>query len=295
MRSSRHLCIENPHQNYKFWHKVQIHCHSQESDAKRGQTPTKVEEAYRDAGYRAVFLTDHNMVTPDPGVGGILHIDSAEYGTGRHHALVLAIDHPSDHQHRRDHAEGEGCACKSIPKRLNYITRVQKAVAIVAHPNARHFSTGPFCPHGCGCGWSPQELVSYAQQYSGIEIFNANIAAHRMWGINRWDDILGRVFRKIWGFASDDCHDVCDQRKFDRGWILVNSQIDPDECCQHGLTDPVAIVPDCSHGISSIYILSKHIGRDFARSMAILDKSRIRNHNADIVRIEKGENHVSQK
>src|SRR5512136_2502272 len=111
MSDKRQLFIENPHRNHRFWHKVQVHCHSQESDGKRGQTPRTVEEAYRDAGYDCVFLTDHNKVTPSPEVSGILHVDSAEYGIGRHHALALGIRWSAEHTHHGDHSQGKG----SIP------------------------------------------------------------------------------------------------------------------------------------------------------------------------------------
>jgi hypothetical protein len=245
MNSDSRLRIENPHRNHKFWHKVQIHCHSSESDAKRGQTPKAVEEAYRDAGYDCVFLTDHNRITPGPGVPGILHIDSSEHGVGRHHTLALGIDLAASDQHHPDDPEAgsliwddneyglqamAACACRNIPKRLAHIATVQRAIPVVAHPNARHFCSGPFHPHWCGGGWSPRELLDHAEHYAGLEIFNANNAASRMWSLNRWDDVLANASRGIWGFASDDCHDVHDERTFDRGFILLNSEIDPQDC-----------------------------------------------------------------
>ena len=251
MNSNRPLRIENPHRNHKFWHKVQVHCHSSESDAKRGQTPKAVEEAYRDAGYDCVFLTDHNRVTPSPGVPGVLHIDSSEHGIGRHHTLALGIDRAGSDQHHPDDPEAGslfcdenedgiqaavGCACRNIPKRLAHIATVQRAIPVVAHPNARHFCTRLICPRWCGGGWFPRELLDHAQHYAGLEIFNANNAARRMWGLNRWDEVLASVPRGIWGFASDDCHDIHDERTFDRGFILVNSQIDPVRC-RHGQVD----------------------------------------------------------
>ena len=225
MNTMRQLSIENPHRNHRFWHKVQVHCHSDESDARHGQTPTIVEQAYGDAGYSCVFLTDHNRVTPGPGVPGILHVDSAEYGKGRHHTLALGIDRNGD--------GGEiesitGCACASISKRLARVAELDKAIPVAAHPNARHFCSGPLHPHFCGGGWSPRELVGHAGRYAGLEIFNANNAARRMWGLNRWDEVLAAGAHRTWGFASDDCHNVCDEGTFDRGWILVNSEMDPE-------------------------------------------------------------------
>jgi hypothetical protein len=263
MRGKKQLLIENPHRNQRFWHKVQVHCHSQESDARRGQTPRLVEEAYRDAGYSCVFLTDHNRGTPGPGVPGILHIDSAEYGLGRHHTLALGIEQPAGDPHVQDHAGSEsksvhtdghgvesitGCACSDITKRLAQIAEVDKAIAVAAHPNARHFCSGPLHPLWCGGGWSPEELVSHAQHYAGMEIFNANNAARRMWGLNRWDEVLAGGARKVWGFASDDCHDVRNDRTFDRGWILVDSAIDPKDCRQ-GLVDRDALRRDIPENI----------------------------------------------
>ncbi len=245
MRNKRQLLVENPHRNHRFWHKVQIHCHSQESDARRGQTPAAVEEAYREAGYSCVFLTDHNRITPGPGVPGILHIDAAEYGLGRHHTLALGIDRHGD---GNAVAPITDCNCSSIPNRLAHITGIERAVPVAAHPNARHFHSGPLHPRWCGGGWSPQELVSHAGQYAGLEIFNANNAARRMWGLNRWDEVLCSGARQTWGFASDDCHDTHDDRTFDRGWILVNSAIDPKDCRQ-GLVDPDALRRDMLENI----------------------------------------------
>ena len=263
MRSNGKLSIENPHRNYRFWHKVQVHCHSQESDAKRGQTPRMVEEAYRDAGYGCVFLTDHNRVTPSPEVAGVLHIDGAEYGMGRHHTLALGVDWPADGQNRHDHSEAGGsaphgsrdgieaivgCSCSNILKRLTHIATIQRAIPVAAHPNARHFCTRLTCPHWCGGGWSSQEMVSHAQHYAGMEIFNANNAARRMWSLNRWDEVLARGSRRVWGLASDDCHDVHDEKTFDRGWILVNSEIDPNDY-RNGLVHPDTLRQDLLENI----------------------------------------------
>ena len=127
---------------------MQIHCHSQESDAKRGQTPAAVEEAYRDAGYSCVFLTDHNRITPGPGVPGILHIDSAEYGLGRHHTLALGTDRPAaisiagttgeprvalakTRCHRADH----GLHLQQHPEEAGpYRREYERAIPVAAHP-----------------------------------------------------------------------------------------------------------------------------------------------------------------
>jgi hypothetical protein len=255
MSDVRRFHIENPHRNHRFWHKVQVHCHSQDSDGKRGQTPMIVEEAYREAGYTCVFLTDHNKTTPDPGVSGILHINGAEYGKGRHHTLALGVDRTASDPHRQDRAgTGNGavhpdengltatcgCSCGNISKRLAHITGVDKAIPAAAHPNARHFCSGPLHPLWCGGGWSPNDLTSHAGQYAGMEIFNANNAASRMWSLDRWDEVLAVGARKTWAFASDDCHDVHDPRTFDCGWIQVNSQIDPLEW-RRGHVDPTIL------------------------------------------------------
>ncbi|MDM8000007.1 MAG: hypothetical protein QUS33_08415 [Dehalococcoidia bacterium] len=239
------MSIQNPHRNYPFWHKVQIHCHSQESDARRGLTPAALEAAYRDAGYTCVFLTDHNRVTPDPQVPGILHIDGAEYGLGRHHALALGIEQRSNEATINSVT---GCACRHISKRLLHIAEADRAIAVAAHPSARHFCTRLICPHGCGGGWSPQELTKHAGHFAGVEIFNANNAARRRWSLNRWDEVLMAGSFKTWGFASDDCHDIRNRKTFDRGWILVNSEIDPKEW-QQGHVDPVVLRRDIVENI----------------------------------------------
>lgn len=67
----------------------QLHCHSTNSDG--AQDPTTVVRTYRDAGYHFISLTDHNRVTADPGVSGILFIPGIEQAPNGNHLNRVSV------------------------------------------------------------------------------------------------------------------------------------------------------------------------------------------------------------
>lgn len=70
----------NPHISRADVAKTQLHSHSNASDG--SETPAQVVTNYRNWGYDAVALTDHDMYTPDPGVSGIVFIGGTEVSHG---------------------------------------------------------------------------------------------------------------------------------------------------------------------------------------------------------------------
>lgn len=68
--------IYSPYIEKDHRYKVQLHCHSTNSDGVH--SPAEILAAYRDVGYDAAFITDHNYLTPLTYVEGILHIQGVE-------------------------------------------------------------------------------------------------------------------------------------------------------------------------------------------------------------------------
>jgi hypothetical protein len=205
----------NPHQNYPYYYKGQVHVHSNATLAPECQfSPARVEGFYRDKGYHFICLTDHNGVTPDPDVDHILHITSAEDGwAGKHHLLVLGIIDPS--HGLPDAATGDP---SSIQYRIDYINR-HGALAV---PNIHDYAAG-------GVTWEEAELLD-SHGYTGLEIYNANGGDACSDGYVWWDDILCSG-KRVWGFATDDFENQAnlDSGTFNRGWLVVNSRLGPPE------------------------------------------------------------------
>jgi hypothetical protein len=72
----QHYTILNPYIEKNHRYKVQLHCHTINSDGVH--TPVEILEAYRDQGYDALAITDHDYFTPLTNVEGILHIPGVE-------------------------------------------------------------------------------------------------------------------------------------------------------------------------------------------------------------------------
>ncbi|MEK7096569.1 MAG: Ig-like domain-containing protein [Patescibacteria group bacterium] len=149
-------------------------------------TPAFTEQKYKDAGYDFVALTEHNMIIPDPGVGGILHIVNSEEDTqdpGGNHILAIGVNSPIDE-------------AMSEQDRINAVAN-QGGVPILAHPNSAIYP------------WSQKTLFSL-NNYNILEIKNG--VTQRLdylhylgssLSTDKWDNLLGSS-RKILGTAGDD-------------------------------------------------------------------------------------------
>ena len=184
---SDQFTIYSPYSEEDFQFKGQIHCHTQASDG--NDTPQEIMEAYRSLGYQFVAITDHDSVTKDPGVPGILFISGVEESSSSGHILGIGVKSQTDEIH---------------PDKVIDYTQ-EKGIAIYAHPNRWSFSNG----------WFLKELLS-APGARGIEAINP-----RRWRTNsenKWDALLTRGYQ-IWGAAGDDCHSIT--QDINQAWIVV--------------------------------------------------------------------------
>ena len=69
--------------------KGQMHCHTTNSDG--ANSPFDVVTAYKNAGYDFIFITDHDVITPDPGVAGITFIQGCEQANTDRHVTCFDI------------------------------------------------------------------------------------------------------------------------------------------------------------------------------------------------------------
>lgn len=169
--------------------KGQLHCHTTNSDGV--DSPEDVVTAYKNAGYDFVAITDHNYITPDPGVPGIIFIQSTEETYETH---VTAYD--------VDELSGE----KSPQDIINFEVSKGK-ICSIAHSN-----------------WSirnidKNELVGF-YDYNFTEIFNGLISYYADTADDKVDAVLTSG-KRLFYIATDDCHNV--SHYFNKGWVVVHT------------------------------------------------------------------------
>ena len=161
---------------------------------KKMGTPSKTVQKYKDAGYDFVGLTEHNLITPNPNVGGITFIENAEedtQGSGGDHILAVGINSPIDEK-----ADDQS--------RINQIS-AQNGFSSLAHPNSTIYN------------WKINNLVSL-ENLKALEIYNYGedaagkyletlvtgaYEAGRPFALDKWDTLLSN--RKIvYATAGDD-------------------------------------------------------------------------------------------
>ena len=178
--------LDSPYVPATNAYKVQLHCHTSNSDG--ADTAIVVQSSYRDFGYAALAVTDHDYLTPDPG-SGIIHIKGVEEtsSTGRH---ILHIN-----------------ASKNLPSMGDQATIDSiislGGLAFLCHPNFR------------GDHW-PIEVMMSLERYTGIEIYNALVAPNQN-AEAKWDQLLTSGHRVL-GIAVDDAHTRADRNK---AWVVV--------------------------------------------------------------------------
>lgn len=71
MAMNRRILLYNPYKDRPTnAYKGQMHCHTNKSDG--ADTPANMVGKYVSAGFDFITITDHNYITPDPGVSGIV-------------------------------------------------------------------------------------------------------------------------------------------------------------------------------------------------------------------------------
>jgi len=167
--------ITSPYTSKAHTYKGQLHTHTTESDGV--DDPDDLVTAYKTAGYDFVSITDHDGLTADPSIAGILFINGVEEDAsdGNH---IVSIG-PT--------AAVAGGTAQQILTAIN----ADAAFPMMAHP-----------AWGSG-GWSYAELEALVG-YKGMGVFNAYIPLNSE---TRWDFALTRG-RRVFGFAADDVHDI---------------------------------------------------------------------------------------
>ena len=162
--------------------KGQLHCHSNNSDG--AQAPAAVVQAYKDAGYHFISITDHNYVTPDPSVPGILFIPGVEQAPRRGHLNRIDV---------REVLSGSEQGVVDT-------TVAQGGFVFLNHPNW----TGPSGLPG-PLHWTNAELEA-VRGFHGVEVWNALVAPNSN-AEDRIDFLLTRG-RRLVVLATDDCHNI---------------------------------------------------------------------------------------
>ncbi|MDI3543410.1 MAG: hypothetical protein PWP57_1015 [Candidatus Atribacteria bacterium] len=185
--SSGQFTIYSPYPEEDFRFKGQLHCHTNASDG--NNTPQEVVETYRSLGYDFVAITDHDLVTQDPEVPGILFIPGVEESSSSGHILGIGVQRQTDEMR---------------PNKVIGHIQEQGGIAIYAHPNRLPLLGG----------WSLGGLLSNPGACS-IEVLNRGTNSE-----DKWDSLLTRGYQ-VWGTVGDDYHMTNSIIKNTNRWVVV--------------------------------------------------------------------------
>ena len=195
----------NPYMNLQGgrWIKTNFHTHAGTGEGTCGSYPIDfVLQLYRELGYGAVCLSNHDLCTDAASIdgGGLFVIQGVEYSRDEH-MLTVGVNralHELPHQEAIDEAIS------------------QNGFVIPCHPNWIRKE------------YWPRPKLDALSGYTGIEVINMLI--YRLSGsglaTDTWDYIL-KQGRLIYGFGSDDFH-----RPYDAGrgytdiYVLCDDGID---------------------------------------------------------------------
>lgn len=183
--------INNPYAEAKSLHlKGQMHCHTTNSDG--ADSPTDLVTAYKNAGYDFITITDHDVLTADPGVAGITWLgvgcEENYYGVAPSgHVCGYDLDTQSTNT--------------DLQKIFDYHRNNNKLVSF-AHPSAASF-------------YSNKDQMAELYGFNLLEVYNGITATEQVdWGLSS-----GKKFFLI---AVDDCHNVT-TGVFNEGWVVVHT------------------------------------------------------------------------
>lgn len=190
--------IRDPYAVPGDYRKVQLHCHTTESDGRF--RPAELLQMYKAAGYAFVFITDHNRVTRCDALDDetFLALPGTEDTVSRlrplgPHLLRLFVGESL----RGDDAQ-------------RYIDRTGTAGGLC----------GLCHPSWTGNLWSgawPIDAITTLRGYHLVEIRNPHSRSAD--DVARWQAALRRPHAApVWGVAVDDCHG---RAQFNRAWIVA--------------------------------------------------------------------------
>ena len=188
----RRIALVNPYQAAANRYKVQLHGHTTGSDGV--DTPTQYMTAYKNAGYDAAAITDHDVLTADPAVGGILYIPGVEESSYGMHIV-------------NDFASVETAEIESQEVIDDIL--LDGGVPDIAHS---WYAAIPVSINRM------EELLGYQV----MEIANAKIG--QLGGANtdetRWDAVL-TMGKNVWAIGVDDSHNVSDSAQFNKFYVEI--------------------------------------------------------------------------
>ncbi len=182
--------IINPHIKKTYLLKGETHTHTKESDG--GNTPTELLTEYKNKGYAFVCITDHNVITC-ASIDGLISIVSVEDTKTRH---ITAYDITEQ-------------SASSVPQEvLDFYHNADKLCSL-AHLN------WDGQPHATAV-----EVKGYTYVQM-LEVYNANTNSYAE---EHWDEALSQNWGVL-AIAVDDCHNINDPSQFDKGYVLVNTDV----------------------------------------------------------------------
>lgn len=177
---------------------TQFHCHTTQSDGTH--TPAQIVAYYASAGYGALMITDHDLVTEQP-AGITTALPGNEVSPDAFHIIAI------DSEYTRPEGEDD-------PQAIIDGIVAEGGQAELAHPNYNIGMT--------------VETMAGLTDYLGIEILNAGVtigllapvAADDGFAVAEWDELLADRL-DVWAFAIDDLHTVGNGLTFDLGRCFV--------------------------------------------------------------------------
>lgn len=177
---------------------TQLHCHTTGSDG--SYTPAQVVADYLGAGYGALAITDHDVVTSQP-AGITTAITANELSPNENHILSWNASYT------------RGTATNAQTLVDNVVAAGGQAA--VAHPVWYR-------------GMTYDEMANLIG-YLGLEIHNQkcvngagqNPVTYPGFALDRWDALLSGSRRDIWGLATDDLHNIDAFNAYDVGRVQV--------------------------------------------------------------------------
>jgi len=179
------ILILNPYQFEDNRYKVQLHAHTTNSDGV--DNSTALVATYRDNGYDALAITDHDYLTLDPGVSGILHIPGVEETAPPGHIVNLFAT--------------EQTTAEDPQEVIDDILLDGGLVDMAHYWRSTNYFTVDMLQHLTG--------------YQLIEIANGGSGANG----TAWDVLLTEEMT-VWAIGVDDCHDITSAR-FNRYFVEI--------------------------------------------------------------------------
>ena len=192
-------------------YKGQLHCHTTNSDG--AHSPTVLLEAYRDAGYDFVCITDHAFLTTQQNVSDIVHIPSVEetlgavnWSDGKHLLNINATN------------------VRGYPNYVDTQTTINNIIADggmagLAHPLWQD-------PESHAYNWN-NDAIDGVVGFEFMEIVNTVLWARGLKTLaqvtytEQYDHALS-TGKKCWCLAVDDMH-IIGEGDLDKGWVVVNA------------------------------------------------------------------------